>query len=121
MFFTIGLSLFVPTMVLISIFGEDVLRILIPIYYLIMIITHIIPFRMGLPAGMLLIKGGTASATGLNGHQRVEIENSSQITIIGFTGITISIPFIDTPADEYNGFMFVSGFSLIARTTDSGY
>ena len=117
MLFTTGLLLFIPTIFLVSAFGENVLKILIPLYLIIALFTHLVPFRVGLPIGLLMIKGGSASAIGVNGYQKVEIENSSQIMVVGFTGITISIPFVDTPQDEYNGFMFVSGFSLMARTT----
>lgn len=119
LFFTIGVMLLAPTVALVNLFGGDILKILVPIYLLIMLFTHIIPFRIMLPAGILLIDEGNASATGLMGSQKMQIIYGTQITLGGFTGITISIPFTDDSQSDLSGFLFVSGFSLIARTKES--
>jgi len=103
-------------------FGEEILQILIPLYLVIMFITHIIPFRICMPIATINMENGTISATGLGGSQTVNVNETSpshQVTIGGFTGVTVSIPSILGGESELKGFMFISGFSLLASSKDS--
>lgn len=111
LFFTIGILLMIPTLILISIFGSEILNILIPLYVLIMVATHLIPFRVMLPIGSMILDEGNVSAIGISGSQHITVEDGSvQVNMIGFTGITINI----ASNNQTDGFLFVSGFSLSA-------
>ncbi|HEC81464.1 MAG TPA: hypothetical protein ENI42_03445 [Thermoplasmatales archaeon] len=102
MFFTIGHIL----LVLAS------MGLILPIqfYLLILILTHLIPLRVLLPIGSISLEEGKISTFGLGGFQTVEAVNETVgVTLLGFTGVTINIPFGET-----QGFLFVSGFSLLA-------
>jgi len=115
MIFTIGSLLIVPTLILMSILGTEILQILIPIYVGILIFTHLIPFRILLPIGIITMDKGNISTVGLSGSQNMEVNASSvQLQLAGFTGITINIP-----TAESGGFLFVSGFSILAKANKS--
>ena len=120
--YTIGNLLLVPTVALISMFGEEILQILIPIYLVIMLLTHLVPFRICMPIATINMEDGTMSAIGLAGSQTVNVNDPSpshQVTIGGFTGITVSVPNINENESELNGFMFISGFSMLVKSKDS--
>ena len=112
MIFTIGVLLMVPIMLIIA-QAPELLGLVMIICVAIMLATHVVPFRIGLPIGILTMSGGSVSAIGLSGVQRmdVSVNSSAQITIGGFSGITINIPGMEGS----EGFLFVSGFSLIAQ------
>lgn len=115
MIFTIGSLLIVPTLILMSILGTEILQILIPIYVGILLLTHMIPFRILLPIGIITMDKGNISTVGLSGSQNMEVNYSSvQLQLAGFTGITINIP-----TEESGGFLFVSGFSILAKAKKS--
>ena len=113
MIFTIGVLLMVPIMLIIAQAPELIGLVLITCVT-IMLATHVIPFRIGLPIGILTMSGGSVSAIGLSGAQHMDIpaNSSAQITVGGFSGITINIPGTEEGSE---GFLFVSGFSLIAQ------
>jgi hypothetical protein len=115
MIFTIGAMLMLPTLILVSIFGGDILKILLPIYVGIFFLTHIIPARIMLPIGIVTIDSGSISMMGTSGSQKINVNTSSStIYLAGFSGITINIP-----SGETGGFLFVSGFSFHARVYQS--
>jgi hypothetical protein len=115
-FFTVGLLLIIPTLILMGMFGVGILNVLLPLYLLIMFITHLIPFRVLLPVGALIIDNGNVSAVGVSGSQHITVNTSSvQINLVGFTGITINIP----SSNSTQGFLFVSGFSFFANSRGS--
>ena len=81
-----------------------------PFYIIVLILTHLIPVRILLPIGSINLEEGKISAFGLGGLQRKVVANETiGVALLGFTGITINIPFGET-----QGFLFVSGFSLLA-------
>jgi len=111
MIFTIGALLTLPTLVLISIFGGEILSLLIPIYVVILVLTHLIPVRVLLPIGIITMDSGNITTVGLSGNQNMEVNSPSvQLQLAGFTGITINIP-----TGESGGFLFVSGISILAK------
>ena len=68
-----------------------------------------------LPIGSITLKQGSISAIGLGGYEKLTADNNSiQTTLVGFTGLTINIPFGEE--SELGGFLFVSGFSTIAHS-----
>jgi hypothetical protein len=113
MIFTIGVLLMVPIMLIIA-QAPELLGLVMIICVAIMLATHVIPFRVGLPIGILTMSGGSVLAIGLSGAQHMDISanSSAQITVGGFSGITINIPGMEEGSE---GFLFVSGFSLIAQ------
>jgi hypothetical protein len=116
LFFTIGILLMIPTLILLSIFGFNILKILVPLYVLILIATHLIPFRVLLPIGSIILDQGNVTAVGVSGSQHLTVESpSAQVNIVGFTGLTINIP----SNNQTDGFLFVSGFSLYASSQGS--
>ncbi len=76
-------------------------------YMVILILTHLVPFRVALPILFTYLEDGSVSITGLNGHiHKMATENASAaFTLVGFTGVTINIPFGNSK------FLFVSGVS----------
>ncbi|RLF29563.1 MAG: hypothetical protein DRN05_01495 [Thermoplasmata archaeon] len=82
----------------------------IPIYIIILFLTHVVPFRIALPIGILTIEKGSISTIGIEGLRKIETINTS-ITgfVCGFNGLTINIPSVDG-----NWFLFISGFALVA-------
>lgn len=114
--FTIGVLLIIPTLLLISIFGFDVLKVLLPVLLVIMLVTHLIPFRVLLPIGVIILEEGRVSTVGSAGSQQITVEAPSvQVNLLGFTGITINIP----STNMTQGFLFVSGFSLYASSQNT--
>ena len=79
------------------------------IYVLILMLTHIIPFRILLPIGAIDINSGSISILGLNGYMHLTTTDKTIVlSLIGFTGLVINFP-VNTDLV----FLFVSGFSLI--------
>jgi hypothetical protein len=116
LYFTIGVLLMIPTLLLLSIFGVNILKILIPLYLLILFATHLIPVRVMLPIGSIILDQGNVTALGTSGSQHLTVDApSTQVNIFGFTGLTINIPSSNLTA----GFLFVSGFSLYAYSQGS--
>jgi len=70
-FFTIATLFLIPTLLLVQLFGAEILNFLIPIYLAIFVATHIIPFRVMLPIGNIILDEGSITATGINGHPQV--------------------------------------------------
>ena len=84
MLYTIGLLLTVPTLMLVNIFGEAILTVLLPIYVLILLITHLIPFRILLPAAVINVEEGSISTIGGSaGSQSIDVESSTQVNLMG--------------------------------------
>ena len=114
-FFTIATLLLIPTLLLVQLFGTEILNLLLPIYLAIFVATHIIPFRVMLPIGNIMIDEGSITATGINGRQELIINGSgTNLMIAGFTGVTLNIP----STDQTDGLLSIIGFSLMARTND---
>ena len=111
MYFTIGIILGILMVFLLSIFGEDILTLLLPLYIGVALVTHIIPFRPFLPIGIIAMDNGTITTVGTQGTQNMELHNqSAQVILTGFAGLTINIPF-----GEQEGFLYVSGFALAIK------
>jgi hypothetical protein len=88
---------------------------LLPIYVLVMLFTHAIPFRIALPIGIIQMKNGKISTRGTEGYKTVYVEDQTvNVNISWFTGITISIPSF-SEEDNSAGLLFVSGFCLQAE------
>jgi len=112
MIFTIGAILSILFFALLSLFGLGIISVLIPFYIMVMVATHVIPFRFMLPIGSVTLRQGSISTLGLGGYEKMTTDNNSvQTTLLGFTGITINIPFGEE--SDLGGFLFVSGFSTI--------
>ncbi len=112
MIFTIGAILSILFFALLSLFGLGIISVLIPFYIMVMVATHVIPFRFMLPIGSITLRQGSISTLGLGGYEKMTTDNNSvQTTLLGFTGITINIPFGEE--SDLGGFLFVSGFSTI--------
>jgi len=87
---------------------------LLPFYVLGMLMTHIIPFRIFMPKGIVRMDDGKITSLGLNGFKQATTQNNESImvNISLFTGITIS-----WPVNEQN-FLFVSGIAVRAAESD---
>ncbi|RLF27233.1 MAG: hypothetical protein DRN01_02925 [Thermoplasmata archaeon] len=85
----------------------------IQLYLLILVVTHLVPFRVLLPVGVLSLEEGGVSTFGLNGFQRLEVNGDSvSLVLTGFTGLIINIPFSQS---ESGPFLFLSGLSLMVK------
>lgn len=113
MIFTIGAILGILFFLLLSLFGLGIISLLIPFYVMVLVATHLIPFRFMLPIGSITLRQGSISTLGLGGYEKMTAadNNSVETTLLGFTGITINIPFGEE--SDLGGFLFVSGFSTI--------
>jgi len=87
---------------------------LLPIFVLIYLLTHLIPFRILMPVGVVSMQNGRMSSLGLQGFKRVIVDNESyNVNISGFTGLTIN--FIGS--GSLAGFLFVSGVAMEVKET----
>ena len=89
--------------------GFILLLALIPFLVLVILITHIIPFRILLPVGHMEMKDGRISSLGLMGFKDVKVvegEERIAVNVSWFTGITLNLPFGENP------FLFTSGIAL---------
>lgn len=85
---------------------------MIAIFAPIIILTYIVPFRIAMPVGMVRVENGSVSSFGTRGYKKVEVKENEtfDVNISWFTGITINIPFGES--NESGNFLFVSGFAL---------
>jgi hypothetical protein len=81
------------------------------IFYSIMFnVTHLRPFRILLPLGIMIFQNGSISTRGLSGHRSLTVGNESiPVVLVGFSGITINMIWGENPL------LFVSGFSMIVK------
>lgn len=86
---------------------------LMPFYVLIALMTHLIPFRILLPIGVILMESGKMFSLGLSGFKSVTVEGEPyNVNISWFTGLTVNIPFSENP------FLFVSGVAFKVEESD---
>jgi len=86
-----------------------VLIILLPLLLLAVLINAIIPIRIMMPVGTLVLANGTVSTIGTLGVKKMKVNATQiQVNVSWFTGITINIPKL---RNESKPFCFVSGFA----------
>ena len=85
--------------------GLILLIALLPILVMVMLFTHLIPFRILMSRGVVLMNQGSVSSLGLNGLKRLKVTEQVSVNLSWFTGITFNIPFTN------NSFCFVSGIA----------
>jgi len=87
---------------------------LLPIYVMIMLLTHIVPFRLLMPKGICRMDNGKMTSIGLKGVKTVEASGNESVmlNLSFFTGITISWPIED------NNILFVSGIAVSVSEPD---
>ncbi len=90
--------------------GLILLLVFLPILILVMLFTHLIPFRILMSRGVVLMNSGSISSIGLNGIKRLQVTEQVGVNLSWFTGITFNIPFTN------NSFCWVSGFA--AKVTE---
>lgn len=93
--------------------GLIILLAMLPFLVLIMLFTHLIPFRILMPIGAITMKNGTYSSLGLLGYKKLEVGvDAVDVNLSWFTGLTVNFPFGEDP------FLFVSGIALEVKETD---
>lgn len=85
--------------------GLILLLALLPLLVMVMLFTHLIPFRILMSRGVVLMNQGSISSLGLNGLKRLSVTEQVSVNLSWFTGITFNIPFTN------NSFCFVSGIA----------
>lgn len=86
-----------------------VLIILLPLLLLAVLINDIIPIRIMMPVGTLVLTNGTVSTIGLLGVKKMKVNATQiQVNVSWFTGLTINIPKL---SNESKPFCFISGFA----------
>lgn len=82
---------------------------LVVLFYVpVMLVTHLIPFRIAMPRGQVRLDSGTMIINGEN------VPPPATVNLTGFTGITISTPPTsdeDNPDNDNPGFLFVKGIA----------
>jgi len=92
--------------------GLILLIALLPFYVLVFLLTHLIPFRIMMPIGIVSVESGTISSLGAMGSKKLVVDTEPvNVNISGFTGITINI-------GTENAFLFVSGFAVEVAESD---
>lgn len=92
--------------------GIILLLAFLPFLVLTMLVTHLIPFRILMPIGVINMDQGTITSIGLQGVKSLVVDTEPvNVNISWFTGITFNIPLTETP------FLFVSGVALDVRPT----
>jgi len=88
---------------------------MLPFLVLVMLFTHLIPFRILMPLGMISVQNGTISSLGLRGFKRynADVSGPVEVNLSWFTGITINLAFTES------SFLFVSGVGLEIKETDT--
>ena len=90
------------------------LLVLIPFFVIIYLLTHLIPFRILMPYGTVVLKNGSMSTLGLQGFKRVVVgDEYYQVNVSWFTGITLN--FIGK--ESLAGFLFMSGIAVEVKET----
>jgi hypothetical protein len=83
--------------------------VLLPIFIMIYLLTHLIPFRILMPDPLVVIKNGSMSSLGLQGFKRVVVgDNLYTVNVSWFTGITINF----IRKESLAGFLFMSGIAV---------
>ena len=88
---------------------------LLPFFLIVFLLTHLIPFRILMPASMIIMNKGKISSVGLEGSKSVEVEEQTSVNISWFTGITINIP----ATENSEQFLFVSGVAAEVKQTET--
>ena len=105
-----GMIMFTPGVILLYLAQKGFVLPII-IYFIILFATHIIPFRILNPVSYIMISNGGITTVGAGGAWNLETtENESEkiVTVVGFSGITISIP-------VEKGFVFMLGFAIYVQ------
>jgi hypothetical protein len=92
--------------------GLILLLMLLPIMVMVMLFTNLIPFRILMSRGVVIMNEGSMTSLGLNGLKRLEITEQVGVNLSWFTGITFNIPFTN------NSFCFVSGIAASVYESD---
>jgi len=90
--------------------GFVLMLLLLVLFYLpVMLVTHLIPFRIAMPHSQVDLNSGTMKV----GNQ--ELTPPIKVNLTSFTGITISMPKTSTgnesEEDNSGGFLFVKGYA----------
>ncbi|UCD13566.1 MAG: hypothetical protein JSW60_08415 [Thermoplasmatales archaeon] len=93
--------------------GFILLLALIPVLVMVMLVTHLVPFRILMSKGIINMQKGTISSLGLKGFKRLKVDTEPvNVNISWFSGITFNIPFTN------NSFLFVSGIAVRVAESD---
>jgi len=93
--------------------GLILLLALFPLLVLVMLFTHLIPFRILMSQGVINMQQGRISSLGLMGFKRVIVDTEPvNVNVSWFTGLTINILFSEPP------FVFMSGFAVQVAESD---
>lgn len=85
------------------------LIILLPFLVLAVLINAVIPIRIMMPVGTLVLTNGTVSTIGVQGVKKMKVNATQiQVNVSWFTGLTINIPKL---SNESKPFTFVTGFA----------
>ncbi len=86
---------------------------LLPLLLTVVIFTSLIPFRILMSEGIVVMYKGKISSIGLQGRKRLDVEGDDvAVNISWFTGITLNLLFTE------NRFTFVSGIALKVEESD---
>ncbi len=84
------------------------LLVFLPLIVLFILFNALIPFRILMPHGTLVLANGTISTRGAEGYKKVDVgANHAQVNVTTFTGITLNI----IPINNRTGFCFILGFA----------
>jgi len=85
------------------------LLVLLPFLVLAVLINAVIPIRIMMPVGTLVLTNGTVSTIGVQGVKKMKVNATQiQVNVSWFTGLTINIPKL---SNESKPFTFVTGFA----------
>ena len=92
--------------------GLILLLALLPFYAVVFLFTHLIPFRIMMPYGIVTVDGGTISSLGTMGSKKLTIDAEPvNVNVSWFTGITLNI-------GTEEAFLFMSGLAVEVAESD---
>jgi len=92
------------------------LLVMLPLVVTVILINDLIPFRILMPEGVLVLANGTVSSIGLLGVKRMKVgADQIGVNLSWFTGLSINIPPLH---NERKPFVFVFGFAIKAEGTN---
>jgi len=101
-------SSFIEALVLLLIF--------LPLALTVILLTSLIPFRILMPKGAIVMEEGSIFSVGLNGFKNLKVTQPTVANISFFTGLSISIPGNNETGRD--PFCFISGFAAEIGPSD---
>ena len=93
-----------------------IILIFLPLTLTIILLTSLIPFRILMPKGAIIMEQGSIFSIGLKGFKNLKVTENTVANLSWFTGLSISIPGNNETGRD--AFCFISGFAAEISPSD---